>query len=1146
MQTTRQPPGDADGTPEPGKVLADAVDFFAGLEEHSLLDMELKKRASVARAELKHLAGERRLRLAVLGETSAGKSTFINALLGMDLLASDFEPTTAVGTRLTFGPAFQVEVGEGARRRTLYPEELTKRDAIRKLLQQRRSSNSRMLAADGSLEASARGAVTGFIRDATIERGGNNERDDVVIYLPNRYLAAAIDIIDTPGFNPGLSSVDQDRHLAVTRRCVEASHLALFIIDARNPLKATEQRFLAQVKPFLSRIFFVANKMDMLDEEEAADLDGYLRDELARKFDVGANVPSIHVVSSVERGPPVYRENLVTLRDDVASFMQRSRDVIVLERAARTLAAQASSLHTHAVQEAEAARSRLAELQALQILNTTEMRERVLTEALDSYREAAGNFLLDLGREVDRRAAAALKRFSSSVRSSSNKQSLEHIVRTSAEQIYQVDFVQPLHRAAVDGLAGCVATSLTATMASFKGLYAAAKCPQPEMASTDELHYIAAGLFAEKLVTAAPEIETFLEGVGAVIGAIVSFFESLARSQERVVGEYRDLLATAGDSAQSVARDVTSGVNPYFLAWLNAAVDAQLDAYELSVRRLIDEHQASMVLVHKTIAATEQAAGSALRFSESSSRLAESSRASLQHHDRLGPPDLVPLLDQEALADLVRIAPGAVAAGAVALPTKLAKLLSEVTGPAAAGVLRSEALRVATTLNTFLQLQDNPAQVSSGAPCFDVLGLGVLDEWVLNRRAPPFDPRHALLAVMVGEPARVVAVAIERTFGPGSAGHPHPGELERQRITLLETYAYWGVPSLEVDEAAGSLRAAMQQRSFRRRLRNGLAGVAAAASVAVAGFFGLPVLTQAAADALPAPEVAVVSSPAPAVAPPELETPAPATSDVVTTLPEIVRSQPSPIVSAAAAVPTTVEEPTFVAIRAGRSAIGCIASDDPDLACFDDEPPWQMESFAALEVMRSEVTVAEYRRCTTAGRCPAPPRGAGCNYDVRGRGAHPMNCVSWTEARDWCAFVDARLPTPDEWEHAARGSTTTLFPWGDALPDSTTANLCDLNCPPLPRIDEKVLARSKRIQRQIDDRYAGSAPIGSFARGTNSNGLVDLAGNVWEWTDGDWRPGFKERRGGSFIDRPRGLRISNRFGSKPDTRSVHTGFRCVR
>jgi formylglycine-generating enzyme required for sulfatase activity len=237
---------------------------------------------------------------------------------------------------------------------------------------------------------------------------------------------------------------------------------------------------------------------------------------------------------------------------------------------------------------------------------------------------------------------------------------------------------------------------------------------------------------------------------------------------------------------------------------------------------------------------------------------------------------------------------------------------------------------------------------------------------------------------------------------------------------------------------------------------------------------------------------------------------------------------------------------TFVMIAAGSSVVGCVASNNPDLACFNDEPVASPRNFAALEVMRTEVTVAEYGTCVASGHCAKPEPGAGCNYEVKGKEQHPMNCVSWTEAVTWCGFANARLPTPDEWERVARGSTTGVFPWGDAEPNGSRANLCDRNCPNLPSVDEKILPRSKRIQLDVDDGYAGTAPVGSYPEGANSEGVLDLVGNVWEWTDGDWRVGKKERRGGSFIDRPRGLRISNRFGSEPETRSVHTGFRCVR
>ena len=227
---------------------------------------------------------------------------------------------------------------------------------------------------------------------------------------------------------------------------------------------------------------------------------------------------------------------------------------------------------------------------------------------------------------------------------------------------------------------------------------------------------------------------------------------------------------------------------------------------------------------------------------------------------------------------------------------------------------------------------------------------------------------------------------------------------------------------------------------------------------------------------------------------------------------------------------------TFVLIPAGRSAIGCVASADSELACFSDEPAATARSFVAFEVMRSEVAAADFAGCVDAGLCAKPTAGSGCNYGVAGKEQHPINCVTWTEARAFCAAAHIRLPTPDEWEHAARGSTATLFPWGDAQPDSKSGNLCDRNCPPLPAADEKALPRAKRIQGGLDDGHAGTAPVGSFPAG-----VLDLAGNVWEWTDGEWRPGLKERRGGSFIDRPRGLRIGNRNWSKPDTHGPH-GF----
>ena len=148
------------------------------------------------------------------------------------------------------------------------------------------------------------------------------------------------------------------------------------------------------------------------------------------------------------------------------------------------------------------------------------------------------------------------------------------------------------------------------------------------------------------------------------------------------------------------------------------------------------------------------------------------------------------------------------------------------------------------------------------------------------------------------------------------------------------------------------------------------------------------------------------------------------------------------------------------------------------------------------------------------------PRGLGSS--IAGKENHPVVQVSWKDAKAFCEWAELVLPREEEWEKAARGKDTRIWPWGNDLP---TSHHCNFN-------------------RNI----GGTTPVGRYSPiGDSPYGCTDMAGNVWEWTESQYENETMQimyvLRGGSWDYNQRFVRVSARSKHFPDFSSISRGFR---
>lgn len=256
----------------------------------------------------------------------------------------------------------------------------------------------------------------------------------------------------------------------------------------------------------------------------------------------------------------------------------------------------------------------------------------------------------------------------------------------------------------------------------------------------------------------------------------------------------------------------------------------------------------------------------------------------------------------------------------------------------------------------------------------------------------------------------------------------------------------------------------------------------------------------------------------------------PAESPTATPMPTATPTAAPTFTPTATSLPTLIEGESgvpMVLVPAGEFIMGS----DNNQAAAQPAHTVYLDSFY---IDQYEVTNGDYLTCAEAGVCTT-----GGSFRIRRPelAQNPVVFVNWNEAKTFCEWRGARLPTEAEWEKAARGTDQRIFPWGN---DPIT---CD--------------------RAQYNECDWALSPVGSYPSGVSPYGAYDMAGNAWEWVS-DWyaqdyysySPAenptgpesglYKSTRGGGFLYDPRLQTTIWRNQAHVGHAYIYLGFRCAR
>ena len=219
----------------------------------------------------------------------------------------------------------------------------------------------------------------------------------------------------------------------------------------------------------------------------------------------------------------------------------------------------------------------------------------------------------------------------------------------------------------------------------------------------------------------------------------------------------------------------------------------------------------------------------------------------------------------------------------------------------------------------------------------------------------------------------------------------------------------------------------------------------------------------------------------------------------------------------------------WVEIPAGEFLMG--SNPIAPITSYPDESPEHQIDLEEFFISAKPITNAQYEKFVASTGYKKPGHWIGGVVPPKKR-EHPVTYIDWNDANAFARWCGASLPSEAQWEKSARGSDGRLFPWGDEEPTNEDAN--------------------------FGNSIGDTTEVGTHKSGASIFGVLDLAGNVWEWTSSIHREypynsndgredvnlwGARVVRGGNYLSAAKNIRCADRHSIYPTARDIYIGFR---